>query len=110
VLAIVKPHPLYGRALYVFRSFHPDCDDHPWRAVRLNRSISSNFFDLDSPLLVAEFDRARAADSTLTHWNITSSLMDFHLAGSDIEAMGGELAYLYGKEGNFSSIAVPQMQ
>ena len=56
--------------------------------------------------VVAAFDAARAANPTLTAWSLTSALAGFHLSGSDSEALGGDLAYQYGKTGNLSNVGL----
>jgi len=54
--------------------------------------------------LVEAFDRARAANPALTSWALTSALAQFHLGGSDTEALGGDLAYQYGVNGTLSGM------
>ncbi len=54
--------------------------------------------------LVDAFDRARAANPALTSWALTSALAQFHLGGSDTEALGGDLAYRYGVNGTLSGM------
>lgn len=56
--------------------------------------------------LVGAFDAARAANSSLTSWALTNALTSFQLAGSDTAAMGGDLAYQYGKNGTLAGIGV----
>lgn len=56
--------------------------------------------------LVGAFDAARAANSGLTSWALTNALANFQLAGSDTAAMGGDLAYQYGKNGTLAGIGV----
>lgn len=56
--------------------------------------------------LVGAFDAARAANSSLTSWALTNALTNFQLAGSDTAAMGGDLAYQYGKNGTLAGIGV----
>jgi Ca2+-binding RTX toxin-like protein len=60
--------------------------------------------------LVSAFDAARAGDTGLTSWSLSTSLMNFHLAGSDIEAMGGDFSYEYGKNGNLSNLSMVSAQ
>jgi hypothetical protein len=47
--------------------------------------------------LVGAFDAALAANPTLTNWALANALAGFHLSGSDTEALGGDLAYYYGR-------------
>jgi Ca2+-binding RTX toxin-like protein len=61
-------------------------------------------FDFDG--LVAAFDTARATDPLLTSWSLTNALAAEHLGGSDSEALGGDLAYQYGRFGNLSDISL----
>ena len=56
--------------------------------------------------LVGAFDAARAANSSLTSWALTNALTSFQLAGSGTAAMGGDLAYQYGKNGTLAGIGV----
>ena len=60
--------------------------------------------------LVGAFDAARVADSTLTSWALTNALTNFYLAGDDGAAIGGDLAYQYGKNGMLASISVSATQ
>ncbi|MGH8651004.1 MAG: hypothetical protein ACREYE_01970 [Gammaproteobacteria bacterium] len=60
--------------------------------------------------LADRFDQARAADSSLTSWSLTSALLDFHLSGSDTDALGGDLAYQYGKTGTLAAPGVTPVQ
>ncbi|HOP39677.1 MAG TPA: calcium-binding protein, partial [Geobacteraceae bacterium] len=97
-----------------------------WYASSLNRDVltlqlvqeASDDFDASSenPLLdhkienfdfaglVNTFDQARADDSSLTTWDLSSALSQFHLGGSDTEALGGDLAYRYGLDGTLSGM------
>jgi hypothetical protein len=56
--------------------------------------------------LVEAFDKARAADATLTSWAVANALASFQLAGSDSAALGGDLAYQYGLNGSLAGIGV----
>ncbi len=56
--------------------------------------------------LVTQFDAARAANTSLTTWALTNALTSFHLGGSDTAALGGDLAYWYGKNGNLTGMNV----
>jgi hypothetical protein len=58
----------------------------------------------DFSALVAAFDAARAANSTLTRWQMMDKLLAAHLGGSDTEALGGDLAYRYGVAGSLAGI------
>ena len=58
----------------------------------------------DFSALVGAFDAARAANSTLSRWQVMDALLTAHLAGSDTEAIGGDLAYRYGLSGSLTGI------
>jgi hypothetical protein len=58
----------------------------------------------DFTALVQAFDSARAADANLTRWQMMDKLLDAHLAASDSEALGGDLAYQYGITGSLAGI------
>jgi uncharacterized protein YuzE len=64
----------------------------------------------DFSALVAAFDQARAANKNLQRWSMMDQLLDAHLAGSDTEALGGDLAYQYGKNGTLAGIGVAKAQ
>lgn len=65
-------------------------------------------FNFDS--LVTAFDQARVANPALTSWALSSSLLGFHLGGSDTAAIGGDLTYEYAKTGNLSAISMTPAQ
>lgn len=56
--------------------------------------------------LAGAFDTARTANPSLTSWALTNALASFQLAGSDTAALGGDLAYQYGKNGTLAGIGV----
>ncbi|MBL8503148.1 MAG: DUF3060 domain-containing protein, partial [Rhodocyclaceae bacterium] len=56
------------------------------------------------------FDAARAANPGLTSWAITEALTQFHLSGSDTAALGGDLAYQYGRSGTLAGIGLTAAQ
>jgi Ca2+-binding RTX toxin-like protein len=60
--------------------------------------------------LVDRFDQARTATPTITSWALTNALLDFHNGDSDTAALGGDLAYQYGKNGNLSNISFTPAQ
>ena len=64
----------------------------------------------DFGALVAEFDHARQANRNLSRWSMMSELLDAHLGGSDSAALGGDLAYQYGKAGTLAGVALPAAQ
>lgn len=60
--------------------------------------------------LVGAFDAARTAMPTLSSWVLTDALHNFQKAGSDSAAIGGELAYQYGRHGTLSAIGLSAAQ
>jgi Ca2+-binding RTX toxin-like protein len=58
----------------------------------------------DFMTLVQAFDAARAANANLARWQAMDTLLTAHLAASDTEALGGDLAYQYGLSGSLSGI------
>lgn len=60
--------------------------------------------------MVSAFDQALAGSPGLTSWAVTNALLDHHLAGSDDAALGGDLAYWYGRNGSFSGISLQAAQ
>jgi Ca2+-binding RTX toxin-like protein len=60
--------------------------------------------------MVAAFDVARVANPALTDWALSNALADFHLSGSDTEALGGDLTYQYGKFGDLSTVGLTAAQ
>jgi Ca2+-binding RTX toxin-like protein len=77
-----------------------DYDANSSDATR-NKGIQN--FDFEG--LVAAFDAARVANPTLTSWALTNALLIEHLSGSDTAAIGGDLAYRYGRLGNLADIS-----
>ncbi len=60
--------------------------------------------------LAGAFDAARVANPGLTSWALTNALTSFQLAGSDTAAIGGDLAYQYGKNGTLAGIGLTSAQ
>ena len=54
--------------------------------------------------LVQAFDAARAANANITRWQMMDKLLTAHLAASDSEALGGDLAYQYNLNGTLAGI------
>ncbi len=59
--------------------------------------------------LANQFETALAADPDLTIWQLAPQLAEFHLGGSDTQAIGGDMAYLYGKNGNLDGLAEAEL-
>jgi Ca2+-binding RTX toxin-like protein len=68
----------------------------------LNRKVQQ--FDFQA--LAAAFDAA----GQVSGWALTDALLDAHLAGSDTEALGGDLAYQYGLNNTLSGIGLDAAQ
>lgn len=60
--------------------------------------------------LVQAFDAARTAAPALNAWTMSDALLRFQLAGSDSAALGGDLAYQYGKNGAVSGLSLTASQ
>lgn len=60
--------------------------------------------------LVNAFDTALAANPGLSNWAITNALTSFHLSGSDTAAIGGDLAWQYGRYGNLANVGLAGAQ
>ena len=56
--------------------------------------------------LVGAFDAARSANPGLSSWALASALGDFQAAGSNTAAIGGDLAYQYGRNGTLAGIGL----
>lgn len=82
-----------------------DYDPASGSAIRDNKVER---FDFDG--LATRFDQARAANPTLTAWSLSAALLDFHLAGSDASAIGGDLAWQYAMNGNLSTMSMSPAQ
>ncbi|MGH8810294.1 MAG: hypothetical protein ACREX0_20630, partial [Noviherbaspirillum sp.] len=77
-----------------------------YNAGSTNKLNNTKIVQFDFDGLVTKFDQARAANSSLTSWGLSSSLLNFYLSGSDTAAMGGDLAYQYAKNGNLSNLSM----
>jgi Ca2+-binding RTX toxin-like protein len=60
--------------------------------------------------IVDKFELARGTKATFSNWAMTNALMDFHLSGSDTAALGGDLAYQYGRNGNLANVSINPAQ
>jgi hypothetical protein len=72
----------------------------------LNKKIEQ----FDFVALASKFDQALVATPTLNSWALTHALASYQLNGSDTSALGGDLAYQYGKVGNLSGIGINATQ
>lgn len=67
-----------------------------------NRKVQT----FDFRAMVSAFDQARAETPGMTSWAVTNALLAAHLAGSDDAALGGDLAYWYGRNAGFAGIGL----
>ncbi len=72
----------------------------------LNRKVQT----FDFAQLANAFDAARAADPSLPSWALLNGLTQFHLSGSDTDALGGDLAYQYGENGTLAGVGFNKAQ
>jgi hypothetical protein len=71
-------------------------------ALRNNKIENFNFADI-----VSQFD----AEGAIANWQLTDARLTAHLqAGSDIAAIGGDLAYQYGKNSNLTGMGLLNAQ
>jgi hypothetical protein len=64
----------------------------------------------DFGALVAAFDDARQENRNIARWSMMNALLDAHLGGSDGAALGGDLAYQYGKAGSLAGVGLAAAQ
>ena len=76
-------------------------------ALRNNKVETFNFASL-----VAQFDADVAANaSNATNWQLTDARLTAHLkSGSDSEAIGGDMAYQYGRNSNLTGMGLNHAQ
>jgi Ca2+-binding RTX toxin-like protein len=60
--------------------------------------------------MVGAYDTARTATPGLTSWEVTNALLAFHLSGVDDFALGGDLAYWYGRNRTLAGISLQSAQ
>ena len=77
--------------------------DYDGASSDVTRNKKVETFNFDG--LVAAFDAARVANPSLTTWALTGALAAQYLSGSDTAALGGDLAYRYGRVGTLSDIS-----
>ncbi|HEY6281120.1 MAG TPA: calcium-binding protein [Burkholderiales bacterium] len=75
-----------------------------------NPLLNKRVNDFDFTALVDKYDQARKANKNLDHWSMMNSLLDAHLAESDTEALGGDLAYQYGKNSTLAGMGLGAAQ
>ncbi len=72
----------------------------------LNRKVQT--FDFRG--LVAQFDAALAQSPGMSSWAMTNAFLANRLWGSDTSAIGGDLAYWYGKNAGFTGMGLVSAQ
>jgi Ca2+-binding RTX toxin-like protein len=75
----------------------------------LNRSVQQ----FDFTAIVNAFDQARgnkSGEGSFKHWSVMNTLLDAHLAANDSAALGGDLAYRYGRNGTLAGIGLVAAQ
>jgi len=72
--------------------------------------LNKRFQEFNFLELTNQFEEAVAADPTITSWELAPHLAEAYLGGSDTEALGGEMAYQYGKFGSLDQLSVAEMQ
>jgi hypothetical protein len=77
-----------------------------FEAAGANPLLDNKVELFDFQTLTDAFDLARSADATLTQWALTNALLDAHLTGSDTDAIGGDLTYLYGLNGTLADNSI----
>jgi Ca2+-binding RTX toxin-like protein len=60
--------------------------------------------------LAGAFDAARTSDPYLSQWTLVDAMLDFQIGGSDTAAVGGDLAYQYGRNGTLAKIGLTAAQ
>lgn len=85
-------------------------DTADYNPASLNQINSKKVQQFDFEGLVAKFDHVMDDAALLTSWSLSSSLLEFHLGGSEMAAIGGDLAYQYAKNGNFSTFSMTPAQ
>jgi hypothetical protein len=60
--------------------------------------------------MVSQFDQALTQTPGLTSWAMMNALLQYHLSGENDAALGGDLAYWYGKNGSLTGVGVTSAQ
>ncbi|WP_150113254.1 beta strand repeat-containing protein [Methylobacter tundripaludum] len=85
-------------------------DNMTYNPASLDTMVNQQVQNFDFTALAQSFDQALATNPTLVAWNLTDSLLTSHLAGSDTEALGGDLAYQYNLNGSLAGMGVASAQ
>ncbi|MCC6867979.1 MAG: hypothetical protein IT522_04080, partial [Burkholderiales bacterium] len=75
-----------------------------------DRLLNKKVVRFDFGSLVSQFDAARAATPSLVAWNLSDGLASAYRAGSDTEALGGDLAYDFGHRSALAGIGAAPAQ
>jgi len=81
-----------------------------FNAVSTDPLLNNRIEQFNFAGLAGRFDQALAATPTLTSWSLTNALLDFHIGESDTAALGGDLAYQYGRNGSLSTVGLTAAQ
>lgn len=82
--------------------------DYQPGGTELTRDNLVETFDFGG--IVSAFDAARASNPALSSWALSNALANFHVSGSDSEALGGDLAYQYAASGNLAQVGLTAAQ
>jgi hypothetical protein len=75
-----------------------------YSATSTNVLYNEDVEEFNFTALVTAFNAALAATPTLTSWSLMNSLLNDHLSGSNTTAMGGDLGYYEGLNGNLTGM------
>lgn len=73
---------------------------------KLNRKI----VQFDFGAIVQRFDQLLLANPGLGAWSLIDALAEFQIDGSDVTALGGDLAYHYGRTGTLAGLGATPLQ
>ncbi|MFZ3001422.1 MAG: putative Ig domain-containing protein [Undibacterium umbellatum] len=79
-------------------------------AASTDKTKNSKVEVFDFTKLVQKFDASLAATPGLNQWAVMTSMLDAHLYGSNTVAIGGDLSYQYGLNGNLTGIGLGVVQ
>lgn len=86
-----------------FKSWYTDTANQNFDTLQI---VSSAVDTFDFHALVDAFDMARGANAKLSSWGAMNDLLNTHLSTSDSMTLGGDLAFNYAKEGDFSNLSL----
>ncbi|HNA86400.1 MAG TPA: calcium-binding protein [Nitrospira sp.] len=82
-----------------------------YNAASTDPTLNKKVEQFDFAGLATQFDQALVATPTLTSWALTNALSTYYLtSSSDTAALGGDLAYYYGKNGNVAGMTTTAAQ